>query len=127
MPSANADGAGRPILLFSKCLPAEGITAAFDFCENRHVRWQLLVTLHHIAERGAGSSVAPLRHDKILKNLRDSGIRGLTESDTPLGVKTWIQTIPPEPVLKVIEQANPSGANFCSMVPDSALIQAVIN
>jgi len=33
MPSTNAEGARKPILLFPKCLPAEGKIAAFDSCE----------------------------------------------------------------------------------------------
>ena len=37
MPSTNAEGARKPILIFFEVLPAEGTTAAFEFCGNRHV------------------------------------------------------------------------------------------
>jgi len=32
MPSTNAEGAGKPILIFFEVLPAEGTTAGFEFC-----------------------------------------------------------------------------------------------
>jgi hypothetical protein len=38
MPSTNAEGARKTGLgFFPKFMPAEGTTAAFDFCGNRHV------------------------------------------------------------------------------------------
>jgi len=39
--AADAGGACKLSVLSSECLPAEGIIAAFQFAEFRHVRWQL--------------------------------------------------------------------------------------
>jgi hypothetical protein len=120
MPCANAEGPRKPLNFFPKCLPAEAITTAFDFAK---------------IGMSAGSSwsryiISPTAARAVVSHrsaVTKSKTRATVEYDTPLGVKTWVQTIPLGRVLKVIEQANPSGAKSCSMVPDSALIQAVIN
>jgi hypothetical protein len=40
--AAEVGGACKRSVLSSKCLPAAGIVAAFQFAKLRHVRWQLV-------------------------------------------------------------------------------------
>src|ERR1700730_1661736 len=65
--AAEAGGACKLSVLSSDCLPAEGIVAAFQFAELRHVRWRLgnqvtsTVPVAEGANSGLGHSGGSLR------------------------------------------------------------------